>query len=142
LSLLLDTSIIVKLVIEEPGSQRARIRVKEALGQGHTLNSVDEALPEALNALWKHAKIHRDLDAEEAVRAAKDLLLLWDRMKIIPSREVSTDALRIAIELGLPIYDSLFLAASRKTTSTLYTTDTRLYEASKDTYGSELLRET
>jgi predicted nucleic acid-binding protein len=60
----------------------------------------------------------------------------------MPSREVSTDALRIAIELGLSIYDSLFLAASRKTTSTLYTADTRLHEASKDTFDSELLRET
>jgi len=34
------------------------------------------------------------------------------------------------------------LAASRKTTSTLYTADTRLYEASKDAFDSELLRET
>jgi len=141
LSLLLDTSIIVKLVIEEPGSQRARIRVKEALGQGHTLISVDEALPEALNALWKHVKIHPHLDAEEAMRAAEDLLLLWDRIRIISSREVSTDALRIAIELGLSVYDSLFLAASRKTTSTLYTADTRLFEASRDTFDSELLKE-
>ena len=142
MSLLLDTSIIVKLVIQEPGSQRAQTRVKEALGQGHALISVDEALPEALNALWKHVRVHRDLDAEEAMRAAEDLLLLWDRMKIIPSREVSTDALRIAVELGLSIYDSLFLAASRKTTSTLYTADARLHDASKPAFDSELLSET
>lgn len=142
MSLLLDTSIIVKLIIEEPGSQRARIRVKEALAQGHTLISVDETLPEALNTLWKHTKIHRDLDAEEAMRAAEDLLLLWNRIRIIPSREVSTDALRIAIELGLSIYDSLFLAASRKTTSTLYTADKKLHETSRDTFDSELLMET
>ena len=142
MSLLLDTSIIVKLVIEEPGSQRARIRVKEALGQGHTLISLDEALPEALNALWKHAKIHHDLDAEEAMRAAEDLLLLWDRISIIPSREVSADAQRIGIELGLSVYDSLFLAASRKTRSTLYTADTRLHEASRGTFDSELIRDT
>jgi predicted nucleic acid-binding protein len=142
LSLLLDTSIVVKLVIEEPDSQRARTRVKEALKQGNTLLSVDEALPEALNTLWKHAKIHRDLPAEEAMRAADDLLLLWDKIMIIPSREIAIDALRIAIELELSIYDSLFLAASRKTTSTLYTANTRLHEASKDTFDSELLRET
>ena len=142
MSLLLDSSIIVKLVIQEQGSQRARVRVKEALGQGRALISVDEALPEALNALWKHAVIHRDIDAEEAVRAAEDLLHLWDRMRIIPGREVSTDAFRIAVELGLPIYDSLFLAASRRTASTLITADTRLYEASKDAFDSELLRET
>ncbi|MGD0804551.1 MAG: type II toxin-antitoxin system VapC family toxin [Candidatus Bathyarchaeia archaeon] len=142
MSLLLDTSIVVKLVIEEPDSQRARTRVKEALKQGNTLLSVDEALPEALNTLWKHAKIHRDLPAEEAMRAADDLLLLWDKIMIIPSREIAIDALRIAIELELSIYDSLFLAASRKTTSTLYTANTRLHEASKDTFDSELLRET
>jgi predicted nucleic acid-binding protein len=142
LSLLLDTSIIVKLVIEEPGSQNARIRVKEALAQGHILISVDIALSEALNAFWKHTKIHRDLDVEDALRAAEDLHLLWDRIRIIPSREVSTDALRLAIELGLPTYDSLFLVASRKAKSTLYTADKKLYEASRSIFDSELLTET
>ena len=120
MSLLLDTSIIVKLIVEEPDSQRARTRVKESLEQGHILLSVDEALPEALNTLWKHHRIHRDLDAEEATRAAEDLLILWDKMTIIPSREIAVDALQIAIELKTSIYDSLFLAASRKTTSTLH----------------------
>ncbi len=52
------------------------------------------------------------------------------------------DAFRIAVELGSSIYDSLFLAASRKTTSTLITADTRLYEASKGSFDSELLGET
>jgi len=141
LSLLLDTSIIVKLVIEEPGSQNARIRAKETLAKGYTLISVDTALPEALNALWKHTNIHRDLNAEDAMRAAEDLHLLWDRIMIIHSREVSIDALRLAIELGLPIYDSLFLAASRKTKSTLYTADKKLYEASRNIFDSELLTE-
>ncbi len=140
MSLLLDTSIIVKLVIEEPGSKRARIRVKETLAQGHTLISVDEALPEALNALWKHATIHHDLDVEEATRAAEDLLLLWDKINIIPSHEVSADAFRTAIQLKLSVYDSLFLAASKKTTSTLYTADARLHEASRNKFESELLR--
>jgi predicted nucleic acid-binding protein len=142
LSLLLDTNIIVKLVIEEADSQRARTRVKEALKQGHTLFSVDEALPEALNTLWKHAKIYPDLEDEEVMRAAEDLLLIWDKISIIPSREVSTDALRIAIELRLPVYDSIFLAASRRTSSTLYTADARLHEASREAFDTELLRAT
>jgi predicted nucleic acid-binding protein len=68
--------------------------------------------------------------------------MLWDRIRIIPSREISSDTLSLAIEHGLSVYDSLFLAASRRTTSTLYTADTRLYEASGDTFDSELLRET
>jgi predicted nucleic acid-binding protein len=68
--------------------------------------------------------------------------MLWDRIRIIPSREISSDTLSLAIEHGLSVYDSLFLAASRRTTSTLYTADTRLYETSGDTFDSELLRET
>ena len=74
--------------------------------------------------------------------AAEDLHLLWDKMIIIPNREVYADSLRLAIELGLPIYDSLFLAASRKARSTLYTADKKLYEASRDIFDSELLAET
>ena len=139
MSLLLDTSIIVKLIIDEPDSHRARIRVKESLTQGHTLISVDEALPEALNTLWKHVKIHGDLDVEEAMSAAEDLLLLWRKIIIIPTQDISIDALKIAIELKLSLYDSLFLAASRKTNSTLYTADTRQHEASKNTFDCELL---
>lgn len=139
MSLLLDTNIIVKLVIEEEDSQEARTRVKEALRQGHRLFTVDLALPEALNTLWKHAEIHPDLEDEEVMRAAEDLLLIWDKMSIIPSREVSADALRIAVELKLPVYDSVFLAASRRTSSTLYTADAGLHEASRETFDSELL---
>jgi predicted nucleic acid-binding protein len=141
LSLLLDSSILVKLVVEEPSSHQARERVKESLKLGCILFTVDVALPEVLNALWKHVKIHGDLEADEAERAADDLMLLWDRMRILPSREVSSEALRIAFEKGLSVYDSLFLAASEKTRSKLITADKRLYEASRGTVESELLQE-
>ena len=140
MSFLLDTSINVKLVLEEPGSQSARTRVREALRESQILVTVDEALPEALNALWKHTKIHGDLDEEEALRAVEDLFLLWDRIRIISSREVSSDAFKIAFERGLSVYDSLFLAASRKSKSILFTADKRLYEASRGLVESEHLR--
>lgn len=139
MSLVLDSNILVKLVTGEAGSEEARITVKASLRDGYILHTVDAALVEALNALWKHVKIHGDLDAEEAGLAAQDLLKIWDRLNIIPTSELSEEALGIAITLNVAIYDSLYVAAARQVRARLYTADKRLFEVSKNRVESKLL---
>jgi len=51
LSIVLDASALVKLVIEETGSLEARRVVREAFAYGLNINAPDIALAEALNAL-------------------------------------------------------------------------------------------
>jgi len=54
----------VKLVTDEPGSREARKTIKRYLKDGYSLYTVDIALAESLNAIWKHARIQRDLEIE------------------------------------------------------------------------------
>ncbi|MEM2687630.1 MAG: hypothetical protein QW796_04705 [Thermoproteota archaeon] len=55
--IILDSNILVKLVVNEPGSSEVRKRIEALLEGGFNLYTVDLALPEALNALWKHAEL-------------------------------------------------------------------------------------
>lgn len=50
----MNTSALVKLVIEEIGSAKLRKKVREVLTQGLSVNASDIVLSEVLNALWKY----------------------------------------------------------------------------------------
>ena len=139
MSLVLDSNILVKLVTSEAGSDEARKTVTASLRDGCTPHTVDAALAEALNALWKHAKIHGDLDAEEALLASQDLLKIWSRLNVIPTSELSKESLDTAVTLNISVYDSLLVAAARKVRARLYTADKRLFEVSRKIVESELL---
>jgi predicted nucleic acid-binding protein len=139
LSLVLDSNILVKLITSETGSEEARKTVTASLREGYTSYTVDAALSEALNALWKHVKIHGDLSPEEALLAAQDLREIWDRLNIIPTSELAGESLNTAIKLNVAVYDVLYLAAAQKTQARLYTADKRMFEASKNRAESQLL---
>jgi len=129
----------VKLVVTEPGSEEARTSITNFLGKGYSLYSVDVALAESLNALWKHVKVHRDLKMEDARSAVQDLTRIYDKLNIITTREVSEEAADIALTQNITIYDSVYIAASRKLKATLYTADRRLHDVSKNVAMSKLL---
>ena len=73
--MILDASVLVKLVITEPGSERARDIVRRALSEGEAMACPDIALAEALNALWKqHALLGRLFTFDEKLeKAARSL---------------------------------------------------------------------
>ncbi len=87
--IVLDASFIVKLVVEEEGSREAENLVERWLRSGEKLATVDIALAESCNALWKHHVIHRDLDVEEFKAALEDLGRLW--------RGLSTSTIRTSL---------------------------------------------
>jgi predicted nucleic acid-binding protein len=135
----LDSSILVKLVITEPGSEKARSRLRKALEGGYSLHTVDIALSEGLNALWKHAKLYKAFEEEEALSAARDLAEIYDGLNILTTRELLEDAMESALTWKITVYDSLYVAAARKLKAILYTADQKLYYASKNIVASELL---
>jgi len=57
--IILDSNILAKLVVNEPGSSEVRKHIEALLERSFNLCTVDLALPKALNALWKHAKQRR-----------------------------------------------------------------------------------
>jgi len=126
LSIVLDASALVKLVVEEPGSAEIRRIVREALARGSSINVPDIALAEALNALWKHRVLIQDLDEEGFRGAVKDLLALWRRLAVHRSESLAPRAVEIAVERRVTVYDALYLALAESTNSTLLTFDGEL----------------
>ena len=101
---------------------------------------MDIALAESLNAVWKHAKIHRDLKIEDVKSTVQDLTTIYDRIKILSARELSEEAIEIALTQNIAIYDSLYIAAARKLKATIYTADRKLHTASSKLADAKLLR--
>ncbi len=124
--IVIDSSFLVKLVLDEPGSEKARRLVREWIASGEQLATLDMALIEALNALWKRTIKLGDLDRAEALSAAEDILKVWRALRTYPSVEVATDAFETAIEVGLTVYDSLYLQLALSKGGKLATFDKKL----------------
>ena len=140
MSFVLDSNILVKLVVTEPGSEQARTTVTRFLERGYSLYTVDLALVESLNSLWKHAKIHEDLETEDAKSAAQDLNEIYDKLNVLTTLELSEQALDIALTKNITVYDSLFIIAARKLKATLYTADQKLHNISENIATSKMLK--
>lgn len=140
MSYVLDSSILVKLVVTEVGSKEARKLIKSLLGEGCSLYTVDLALAEGLNALWKHVKLHGDLAEEEAGSTVQDLARIWDGLRVLTTRELSEEAVMIALGEGITVYDALYIGAAKRLGATLYTADEKLHRASKGIAKSSFLR--
>jgi len=138
-TMILDSNVLIKLIVNEPNSEKARRRIREVIEENFSLYTIDIALAESLNALWKHVKLHRDLQKREAESAAKDLKELYDSLNVITTRELLDEAVETALTWDITVYDSLYVAAAKKLRATLYTADQKLYNVSKKIVSSELL---
>ena len=100
--LVIDASIAIKWVVEEEGTEAAL-----ALRNKAELIAPDLIIAECANILWK--KVQRDeLSESEALIAAR--LLQSGNVEILATRSLLEMATRLAIELGHPAYDCIYLA--------------------------------
>ncbi|MGA2386599.1 MAG: type II toxin-antitoxin system VapC family toxin [Candidatus Bathyarchaeia archaeon] len=123
---MLDSNIISKLIISEPGSKEARNTVAAFLKKGYALYTIDLALIETLNVIWKHARLIKDLELEEVNSTIEDLTRIYDGLNVIASRDLAAESMQIALSRNLSIYDALYVAASERMNGTLYTADQKL----------------
>lgn len=124
--IVLDSSFLVKLVLEENDSAKARELARLWSATGDTLITLDIALPEALNAIWKHCLKIGDLTRSEALRATEDLLRVWKLLNIYSSRELAEEAFKLALEENITVYDALYIQLARSTRGSLATFDEKL----------------
>ena len=101
---------------------------------------MDIALAESLNAIWKHVKIHNDLKEEEAISATNDLKNIFNKINVLKTKDISTEAMNIALSKNISIYDSLYIAAAKKMNSTLYTADEKLYRYSSEMVTTRMIK--
>lgn len=113
---IVDTSVAVKWVVREVGSENALALV------GDDLVAPDLLRAELGNVLWK--KVQRgEITAAQAIAGFEEAI---DLLAFVPSAGLALPALAMALELGHPVYDCYFIALAEQLDSVLVTADRRL----------------
>lgn len=121
--IILDASVLTKLVVKEEHSIRAIKEVNDAIQNGEIIASPDIALAESLNSVWKHLTLLKDISKKEADEAVGQLLFIWNKITKFETESLAQRGIEIAVENNLPVYDSLYVAASKSNNALLFTFD-------------------
>jgi predicted nucleic acid-binding protein len=121
----LDASVGVKLVVAEPGYERAREVLGRALHEETPMAAPEFMALEVANALWAKAR-RRQLTPALAQEGLNLFLRATARFLRVPERVLAADALAIALECGVTAYDGCYLALARRLSLPLLTADAKL----------------
>jgi len=124
MSLIVDASIAVKWVVEEPGSGA----VKAVLSSGERLIAPDLVLAEIGNAIRKKLS-HGIIPREQALLAGRTAERAFD--ELVPIRLLAVGAIELALDLNHPVYDCFYLALAARERMPLITADDRLRAAAE-----------
>ena len=122
-SQVIDTSGLVKYVLPEQDSSVVENLI--ALHHAGTVNLIapEYVLVESANVLWKH--LQRGNILPEDVAASLQMLRGLG-IRLIPNAELLDDALALAAQHGITVYDSLFCALAARENVQLITADNPL----------------
>jgi predicted nucleic acid-binding protein len=115
--LVIDASVAVKWVVQEPGTQEALALRKARLA------APDLIIPECANILWKKHRLGQLTSAEAS--AAAQLLERAD-MELVAMGAQLHRATELAIELDHPAYDCFYIALALDKGCAFATADQRL----------------
>lgn len=119
MTLVVDTSVVIKWVVSEEDSERAESLV------GSPLVAPDLLRAQLANALWKKVLLRKELTDAQATRALKRASAA---LRLVPSSPLADRALEIALALSHPVYDCFFLALAEELDAPLVTADRRLLQ--------------
>ena len=115
--LVIDASVAIKWVVDEPGTAEA-LRLRR-----HHLSAPELLVPECANILWKKVRLG-ELTEVEALLSAR--LLARADVELEPMRPLLERATELAIALDHPAYDCVYLALAEQLSRDLVTADERL----------------
>ncbi len=118
--IVVDASVALKWVLDEPGSEGA------AALRDHELIAPALWLAETANALWRHARTGDISDDEAASLFAE---LLQAPVASLPIEPYLERALELAIEIAHPVYDCIYLALALHHRTHVVTADRRFASA-------------
>ena len=131
MSFVVDASVAIKWVVEEPGTAAALLLRRERLF------APDLLIPECANILWK--KVRRgEFSGQEAVLAAR--LLARADIQLEPMRSLLEPAATLAIALDHPAYDCMYLALAAKLECEFVTADAALYRKASSVAAAMRMR--
>jgi len=129
----LDTSLIVKVLINEPGSETVEALFRRWFEEDHRLITPQFTLCEIYSVLRKK-NFQKSITEAEADCALRDYELLG--IELLPDMPLLKRAFWWAKKLNLPvIYDSLVLAAAEKEEAVLWTCDKKFFDKAKPEFA-------
>lgn len=110
--IVIDASALTKYVLHEEGWEAIGTYIKGT----KPLYSVDHIMKEVGNAIWRHSYLRKIIKQDEALRLYHALLKLMEAEVIILEPEIKYvgTALQIALQQGITLYDSLYLAQAQR----------------------------
>lgn len=122
-----DASVGMKWLVAEADSDAADILLDRARAGSIALLAPDVFAPEVANAVWKRARLLREISDEEA----HGLIARLQRVMpaLVSSVGLLTQALELALAFRAPVYDSLYVALALRDGSTLVSADRALVRA-------------
>jgi len=123
---IVDSNIVAKWLLPEPHSDRARA----LMGPAYKLRAPDLLMPELASTLWKRAS-RGELTVDESHELLRKFLRdhIEVTVRLLPSRLVAAQALRIAASERHSIYDCLYLALAVQARCRLITADDRFMKS-------------
>lgn len=129
--LILDASIALKWVLEEPDSPSAR-RVRDEFAAGrHEFLSPDVFPFEIAYALTK-AERRRAIKVGDAEEMASDVFA--DMPELYPAMDLLFDAIRLSSDLRIGLYDRLYLVLAEQEGVALFTADSKLVSVARSRF--------
>jgi len=114
----IDSSAIAKFLLKEEGWLQVKGFLLE---KPYTL---ELAVKEVANAIWRRVMLLRDISVGKAFIILNDLLELKKYLLVVePQTPYLSQALKIAIENKVTVYDALFIAQALAKQAVLITSD-------------------
>ncbi len=110
--IVIDASSLTKYILHEENWRDIGLFIRER----KPLYSIDHITKEVGNAIWKHSYLMKIIDMKKAEDLYSSLLRLFETKVIIleSENEYLKDALKLSLENGITIYDSLYIIQAEK----------------------------
>ena len=126
MKLTVDASIVVKWYVSEKHSEDARLLLAHRLER----YAPDILLAEFANVIWKKARRREIVDPQQYFQELREL---QKAIVLFSDADLIGRAAQIAMQIGHPVYDCLYLSCAEATGSTLITADRKLRDIVADT---------
>lgn len=121
--IVVDASALTAFILKETGWKSLANYLKYGL-------SVDHAIKEVANALWRLHRVKKAIGVEDAERLFNILCsLVGVNVLLEPEQTYLSKAFRIALEYGISVYDALYIALAAEKNLPLLTLDEKQREA-------------
>jgi predicted nucleic acid-binding protein len=118
----LDVSGGIEVILD----RKRKKDIEQYLQNADHVISPDLYVAETANVYWKyvHFKQLNEATAEKALEYTLELVDLLE-----PSESLFRESFGLSCQMGIPVYDSLYLVLARRNNAVLLTLDTRLADA-------------